>query len=306
MNLKQNAAWLGGGIKVMAWLIVVVTLVWIAWAVTTRVTAAPVAQADIRRSFESAKHWVQAHEGAVLGETNSALWWMMRLAAEKSRDPYLNQLYARRMASAYEVGQPSMWEKLIEPRLSAWINFEEAAQTEPYQQFILYGATCDKGIGELPGIRKNSSRWFCKWALPWAIFRDPACTSHQMVGVLLIKERHCPASFDVPLLERQLMSDIGQQLVADPRVSDGYIQRVMVQAMSGGLAAIDQVALRRVLSAQGKDGGWANQHVLWDGGSGRVIAFSHLPFPRLTTERLFSDFHATAQGLLLMALAMQH
>lgn len=97
----------------------------------------------------------------------------------------------------------------------------------------------------------------------------------------------------------ELQSRIAGQLTWDPRVVDVYVQRVLMLVESGAEDRVKPIWLQRVLAAQRPGGGWARTDPLLELGSGFSLGFG----PRgLAFAPPRSDFHATAQGLLLLSL----
>jgi hypothetical protein len=96
-----------------------------------------------------------------------------------------------------------------------------------------------------------------------------------------------------------LQSRIVGQLTWDPRVVDVYVQRVLMLVESGAVERVKPVWLQRVLAAQQPDGGWAGVDPLLELGSEFSLGLGPRGFT-LSPPR--SDFHASAQGLLLLSL----
>ena len=97
----------------------------------------------------------------------------------------------------------------------------------------------------------------------------------------------------------QLQHRIQRQLTWDPRVVDGYLQRVLMLAESGNADAIKPVRLQNIIETQRPDGGWSGIDALLPVGNGRYLAFGSRGF---TISRPASDFHATAQDVLLFSI----
>jgi hypothetical protein len=70
-------------------------------------------------------------------------------------------------------------------------------------------------------------------------------------------------------------------------------------AEAGSADAIKPVRLQNIIEAQRPDGGWSGIDALLPVGNGRYLAFGSRGF---TISRPASDFHATAQGLLLSSI----
>jgi hypothetical protein len=85
-------------------------------------------------------------------------------------------------------------------------------------------------------------------------------------------------------------------------VVDVYLQRVLMLAESGDARSIKPIWLQNVIEAQRPDGGWSGVDPLLPLGAGRYLGFDGRGF---TLRRPVSDFHATAQGVLLFSILAQ-
>jgi hypothetical protein len=81
-------------------------------------------------------------------------------------------------------------------------------------------------------------------------------------------------------------------------VVDVYMQRVLMLVKSGAGGLVKPVWLQQLIDAQQPDGGWSGFMPLVPVGGGRSIGTNRL----LSIGAPRSDFHITAQGILLFAL----
>jgi hypothetical protein len=110
-------------------------------------------------------------------------------------------------------------------------------------------------------------------------------------------------------LKKDLLADIRQQMGVDVVVKDVYLQRVMMLMWYGDPASVKPIWLRRVLMAQQADGGWIGGRQMPELPEKLQPWFirSQLAqwWPTRFTSASTSDFHASAQGLLITALALK-
>jgi len=89
----------------------------------------------------------------------------------------------------------------------------------------------------------------------------------------------------------------------DYRVEDAYLQKVWTLIESGRRNEVKPVWVRRILEAQEADGGWTGADIITPLPGGRALFWEGGMRPRMGL-RPESTFHATAQGLYLMALLL--
>ena len=109
-------------------------------------------------------------------------------------------------------------------------------------------------------------------------------------------------------LKSELLRDIEQQMGWDVIVKDAYLQRLMMLMWRGQPDQVKAIWLRRVLSAQQSDGGWMGARQIpelpaWAQPSAFRTQLAAW-WPSRFQAGAGSDFHATAQGLLITALAI--
>jgi hypothetical protein len=279
-----------------------------ATAYVSRSVAAPT-MAERQLAYDRAAGWIRQNEASVLNEGNSALWWMINVAAQTMDDSYLLEL-VRRWKEIHVTSSPlaSAWVRMVDPKSPASDLGYNTQALGGYQKFFLHALTCqplemDDGDSSV-FTREN----MCRPQTIKVMRGEPACTTHQLMGLQLYKRSHCVEPPGMSELEAQLFDDVLTQLQWDPRVRDVYIQRVLVLQWFGRSDQIKAIWLKRVLAAQQTDGGWA-----WN------VKFPELPawlqsfrsawqtlvLQNVPDQHDTSDLHPTAQGLLLMALSLR-
>ena len=270
---------------------------------------APATMAERQQSYQRALSWVRVHEADLLKDSNVALWSFIQKAAERTGDDYLKALMAKYMeAFKKSDSATSPWRRMVDPTAEVTFNADDLQILAPYQRFFYHALTCRPVAlddGDTSVFLKNG---VCHPAFTQVWLKDPACTTHHLVGVMLLQSVGCVSRSELLTLENDLLADIQQQMRWDVVVKDAYLQRLMLLMWYGKSEQVKPVWLKRVLQAQQPDGGWVG---------GRQ--FPELPEwaqPWLMRSKLAvwwpshfnsvnaSDFHATAQGLLIAALAL--
>jgi hypothetical protein len=170
---------------------------------------------------------------------------------------------------------------------------DDIANYPDYNQHFFYAITCDRELAEAPEIAAQNEAAFCG-GHPLR----PACVTHQMMGLLLLKRSECGDTAQLDQTIRMLQQRIRKQLTWDFRVVDVYMQRVLMLVASGARDAVKPIWLRQLLKAQQADGGWSNFMPLLPIGNDRYIGIRRL----LAIGPPEADFHITAQGVLLFTL----
>jgi hypothetical protein len=301
--------WLRRGVNALLFIgLTVASLVMLAMWVGQRDVPSPTA-AEREQAFKRAVSWVRTHEAEILQERNIALWWFVQAAAERSADPDLAALMARHRALSARDGITRLpWWHMLAPKADTPDTSVQAESLEPYQRFLYHAVTCQPvalGQGDTTAYLSADA---CRPMVSQVFVRDPVCTTHQLMGVLQLSRMACTTAPKLPLLERELLADIEQQMQWDVVLKDAYFQRVMMLMWRGHPEQLKPVWLHRVYQAQQPDGGWAG---------GRQ--FPELPpwaQPWMLRAKLATwwpsrfhagtsfDFHASAQGLLITALAL--
>jgi hypothetical protein len=119
-----------------------------------------------------------------------------------------------------------------------------------------------------------------------------------MMGYRIAQRNGCGIA-DLDAKIAVLQKTMGMQLRYDPRVVDVYIQRVLMLVDSGAMDRINPRWVERVIAAQQADGGWSDIQPLIPVGGGKYLGFNS---KAVTVGVPISNFHTTAQGVLLMSL----
>jgi hypothetical protein len=266
----------------------------------------PVTRPQQQQSYQRAVDWIRANEAQVLKDPNAALWWMLQTAAQRTHDPYLLELVRKSTDSTYvgdRAGLP--WKRMLDPTAEVTLNLFNTEALRPYQRFFYHALTCLPVSLDDGDTNRFLAGNACRPQAIQVWLKDPACTTHQLMGVQLFQRMGCPTQENLQALKFTLLSDIDQQMRFDVMVKDTYFQRVLALLWGGDRDRVKPVWLQRVLASQLPDGGWAGHHQIpelpnwlqpWRIKSWLVGGAQ--------PEGIHADFHASAQGLLIMALSM--
>ncbi|HHH43386.1 MAG TPA: hypothetical protein ENK49_04540 [Gammaproteobacteria bacterium] len=253
----------------------------------------PPGQDQLNTSLQNSIRWLTDHRGKILASNNPMVWRMVQQAGEVSGDTRLKALFADYAQRHLDRNSGSIWRPLFYPQTWAPVRFEDIAGFPYYNWHFLYAITCDRELAKVPDIAAQNDPAFCdRYPL------RPACVTHQMMGLLLLKRSQCGNPLELDRSIGILQQRIRTQLTWDPRVVDVYMQRVLMLVESGAADLVKPVWLQQLIEAQQADGGWASFMPLVPLGGNRSIGITRLP--RIMVPR--SDFHMTAQGVLLFAL----
>lgn len=289
------------GVTLMAALGILVLLVMGAWY-RHQWAQQPVERQALESARERTVQWLTNHEGDILADGNSALWQMIKASAEISGDPRLASLTSRYMEQWMPPGMDAQgWRLAMQPDSTEPVDLEMLPSLSDYQQFLMFGLSCDSRLLPLKSVREHLEGHACPAPLLWAL-KDSTCSSHQMLGLMYIKQRQCAGVPELAKAIEQTRQDLGQLLWWDFRVRDVYIQRALALWWIGLSADVKPDMLARVLAAQLPDGGWSDQHVLTKGPDWYLAMGGR---HGLTIEPAPADFHVTAQALLLVDLALR-
>lgn len=263
----------------------------------------PVSQAQVRDAHERAVQWLLDHQGAILDDGNSALWLMIQQTAAVTGDARLQALFERYLALWFppDVSRGG-WRRLFMPQSTEAIDLDALAQSHRYQHFLMYAVTCEPSLAAWPAVKDHlSAGGACPVPLAWAL-KDSTCSSHQLMGLNMLKARGCATGGDLQAVTDQTRADVRQLLWFDFRIRDVYIQRALTLWWGGYRQDVPDDVVTRIIRAQLPDGGWNDQHVLWQSNE----AYLAMGGPHaLTMSRAPADFHVTAQALLLSALVLR-
>jgi hypothetical protein len=259
----------------------------------------PVDNDRIARSYAHSVEWLLNHRAEILQNGNQMLWWMIGESARISGDARVQELFDE-FRNDYDRSAPyDTWQAFFHPRQfrNAKFSSSEYMSLVEYQQYFLYALTCSSQLSEEPAIAAQNDPEFC-----WSGYRliRPACVTHQLMGYRMAKRNNC----DIENLDTKistLQTTITRQLTYDPRVVDVYVQRVLMLIDSGAKDRVKPRWLERIMNTQQNDGGWSDMQPLIAIGGEKYIGFGANGF---TIERPKSNFHATAQGMLLMSFLL--
>lgn len=268
----------------------------------------PIPRATLVDQRQRAMQWLRANEQRVLADGNSALWWMLQDAGRRSGDAYLQSL--TQMALSRHFAAPNEmepWRRMLEPgaRINAYS--KSLSELRDYQRFFHHALTCMPLSLKDGDTSQFLTRDMCAPMLTKVAWSDPVCTTHQLFGMMFIRQTGCagvPAFND---LEEELLDNVRLQLTWDPVMRDPHIQRLLLLALHGRTDEIKPIWLRRMLDAQEPDGGWLGHSRIpelpsWlqPGHLRELIALikTDLVVPKKTDF----DFHATAQAIFLLTI----
>lgn len=265
-------------------------------------------------AWSRALHWVRQNEAALLDDPNSALWWMLGQTAAVSSDTYLASLVKRHVDSQYpSLGDGySPWRRMIDgvsPITSQGFPLELLGQLAPYQRDFVHAATCSPVTQpdfSVTGGFLQTSR--CTPNLWHAFTQDQVCATHQLMALQVYRQNRCSGPQPEGRLQRELTRDVQSQMNWMPWFCDAYIQRTLVLVWQQGRGAVPPVWVNRVVNAQSKDGGWSGSRRLFEQSEGlfvRVLERMLPPWLFTAGRARVSDFHATAQAMLLLSLSRQ-
>ncbi len=273
---------------------------WLAyWEYRNSMHVPAASAAELHDRLTRAKAWVFTNKDRLLGEPNIMLWLFIRDAARVTHDPKLLAL-AEEFQRRYTNGTPLQYffdsngsERVTGQR----IEFGESLQD--YQRLLFYGATCNAPARWDPEVATLLTPGACDHNLLW--LRSPWCRTHQLMGLRFVQKNHCDPDSETDATVVAVQDSILSELRWDFRVGDAYLQMVWTLVESGRRKDVKPIWIRRILDAQQADGAWDGVQVLARLPGGRVLAWDGHPYPRIISEPA-PTFHATAQGLYLLAL----
>jgi hypothetical protein len=261
-------------------------------------SAAMPAYPALAASRDRAIGWLRAHEAEALSAENAALWWMVRESAALTGDAYLADLHGR-YYQRYLAGNPaSVWHHLFDADATLRIPVKALADWPDYNLLFLYGLSCQTALRSDARVAALLEPHACGGIGTPAYFRDPACLTHQLMGVRFMQQRRCEDAGRTARLAGALVDQVVDAATWDFRVVDFYLQRLLMLAESGNAGRIQPRWLLRVLEAQQPDGGWDDFDPVLGLGK-RSLGWTGRG---LRLRKPESNFHTTAQGLYLMAL----
>lgn len=255
-------------------------------------------QSQLQPRLEASLNWLVNNEAELLNQANPMLWWMLYEAQSLTQDPRLQQLLNKYQQRFPRI-QQGVWAPLFGGQPRSYLAAYSVQGLPYYNQHIIYGLNCAADIAEeIPLVAQQNDAGFCFQAS--YIYR-PACVTHQMMGIHFLQKQNCVLLDNVGQVSRELQQSIVAQLTWDFRVVDVYLQRVLMLLVTGAEDQLKPVWLQRVLQHQLDDGGWAGEaHIVSLGG--RSLQFTSRGIGLGPgREQMRSNYHATAQGVLILS-----
>jgi len=248
-------------------------------------SAQPADHAQLENAFQNSIRWLTEHRQTILDTDNPMLWRMVQQAGAVSGDSHLQALFADYAQAHLKHNPNNIWHPLFYPKSWVPVRFDEIASFPYYNWHFIYAYTCDKDLAREPQITAQNDPTFCDDHR-----LSPACVTHQMMGLLLLKRSQCGDQSQLEDSIAALQGRIHAQLTWDPRVVDVYMQRVLMLVESGAADAVKPVWLNHLIDAQQEDGGWSPFMPVIPIGGGYALGTKRL----LSIESPQSKFHMTA------------
>lgn len=251
---------------------------------------------EIEDALQRSIKWLVQNKTAISNENNAMLWWMMAQAWQETQNPELKSLLDNYREKQYQNFLRSPWSYLIygyKDRINA--TQVMVSGMPDYNVFFIYGYSCDADLANEPLVQQQKELGFCFKNHPVS----PACITHQMMGFRFLQRTGCGAPAEISENIDSLASLIKYQLMFDIRVVDVYLQRVLMLEDSGNQQLINPRWVQRILQYQNADGGWAGFQPVLKISADRYLGFTTKGLSVGTPK---SSFHATIQGVWLMAL----
>ncbi len=253
----------------------------------------PPSAAELRSHWQASLRWMRTNESVILADGNAMLWRMVRDAAILSKEPALGELVQRHRQRFFKREPVGAWVLLMDPDATPASRRPAGLDSLPeYMKLFAYGMSCDAAQGESAAVRQQMVLGWCSAFAARRVLRQSNCATHQLMGFMLMQQRQCGDTAHVATMTRQLQDRIVDELALDFVVRDVHLQRVLMLYWTGAAERVKPVWLNRVLRAQRPDGGWDYESELE-----RRLSGADYPAQ--------ADFHASAQGLLILALALQ-
>jgi hypothetical protein len=282
--------------------IAAVTIVVLAVAVWVLLTFGPAQRsepapsvAELQRHWQQAVRWMREREAHVLSDGNPMLWRMVREAAERSGDESLTMLARKHRARYYTREPVDAWVMLLDPHATPSSPKPFGLDTLPgYIKFFSYAMSCNAAQGESSDVQQEMRLEQCSAVTARRVLRHQKCVTHQLMGFMLMHQRRCGNPARVATMTQRLQDRVADELALDPFVHDAHLQRVLMLYWTGAPDRVEPVWMNRLLRAQRADGSWSYE----------APAYAGWIWPEKLEPT--ADFHATAQGLLAIALALEH
>jgi hypothetical protein len=258
-------------------------------------------QTQLRSSFNQASAWIVQNREAVLRDNNSMLWLFVREAGRLANDARLESLANEYQAQSTQGTITQFFFDSAGVEHVRGANLALSDDWQAYQRLFVYGATCNSPLRFDPEVVAMLSPSACEGGHAW--LRNPWCRTHQLIGLRFVQRNHCEPDEDTAQTIASVQAGILTELQWDFRVEDAYLQKVWTLVESGRRNEIKAIWVRRILDAQLADGGWSGAAVIASLPGGRAVAWQGGLVPRAGVVPT-ANFHATAQGVYLMALLL--
>lgn len=249
----------------------------------------------VSESLERSIQWLTDNEEKILNDNNAMLWWMLKRSAEITKDYRILKLYKAYKAKYLDQNAYSLWRPLFIPYSNVNLDRVNLASFPDYNQYFIYGLTCNKKLGNSEIVQQQMKTDFCPNEHPIS----PACVTHQLMGLQFRIKRQCGNASEMLSQVKELQDMIALQLRWDVRVVDVYLQRVLMLIDTGASHRVKNQWLQNILDLQLDDGGWGPYQPLVRISGDQYIGFHAKGIKMLRTR---SSLHATAQGVLIMSL----
>ena len=257
--------------------------------------------AEARASFDRASAWIQRNQETVLRENNPMLWLFVRDAGRLAGDAQLEALANVYQAQSARDNLSRFFFDSSGRDQARSARLDLSGWPDAYQALFAYGITCNGLLRFDPAVEQMLSPTACEARYAW--LRNPWCRTHQLMGLRFVQNNHCNPDAETARTIGTVQDGILSVLRWDYRVGDAYLQKVWTLIESGRRNEVKPVWVRRILEAQEADGGWTGADIITPLPGGRALFWEGGMRPRMGL-RPESTFHATAQGLYLMALLL--
>ncbi len=256
------------------------------------------ATAEIQQHFDRSINWLNDNYAQLKDSNNPILWWFIKQAALTSDDKTLDHLFKQykkeRIDSEPVNLSTPMFEPLYRPRIP---DISAFSGLDAYQIFLFYGFSCDADLGSEPLIQQQLEPDFCSLH-----FIHPRCVTHQLMGLRFMQRFECGNEDKVANTISTLQETLVTELTWDFRVTDSYIQRVLLLLDTGAYDKIKPVWIKNILLAQNPDGSWDDLLPLLPLSDGRVLA---LTSTTVKIQKQKASFHASAQAIWLLSMLIE-
>lgn len=252
----------------------------------------------IEQHFNQSVAWLDHNYSEQENVKNPILWWMIKQASISSGNATLKNIYSRYKKKHLDPQAGNIWtpmfDELYRPRFPDPVLLPKM---EDYQLFFLYALNCNKELGSEPVIQRQMRPEFCS-----AHYLHPRCITHQLMGLRFMQRYQCGFDDLVKSTINDLQQDVVAELSWDFRVTDAYIQRVLMLVDSGAYKKVKPLWIKNILEAQNTDGSWDDLYPLINLGNGKVFALTST-LPKIKKPE--ANFHTTAQAIWLLSLLLE-